>query len=68
MVTNNLYVNDPVPQGKGHGQAYFAVGTGLQAKIDSVSAGTLTINYSDKISTAPILSVGGQIGISKQTT
>ncbi len=66
-VTNNLYVADPNPMGKGNEQAYFGIGTGVQAKIDSVNKTNGNINFSNKISTAPVLSIGGQFGISNRT-
>jgi hypothetical protein len=66
-VTNNLYVANPNPMGKGNQEAYFGIGTGIQAKIDSVNNGNGKISFSNKISTAPILSFGGQFGISNQT-
>ncbi len=64
VVTNNLYVNDPTPLGKGKGRGYIGGGTGIKPKIDSISGATV-INFSNKISAAPILSLGGQYGIGK---
>ena len=66
-VTNNLYLNNPVPMGKGNAEIYLGIGTGVVAKIDSISLGNGTVNFSNKISNAPILSLGSQIGLSKQT-
>lgn len=53
--------------GKGNEQVYLGIGTGVEAKIDSISKNTGEINFSDKISTAPVLSFGGQFGITNQT-
>jgi len=66
-VTNNLYVANPDPMGKGNIQAYFGIGTGVRVKVDSVNGSSGNINFSNKISTAPVLSFGGQFGISNQT-
>lgn len=65
--TNNLYVNNPVPMGKGNAELYLGLGTGVVAKIDSISLGNGAVNFSNRISNAPILSLGSQIGLSKQT-
>lgn len=64
-VTNNLYVNNPVPHGKGNGDVYLGLGTGIEPKIDSISADG-GINSSGGTSMAPVLSFGGQFGVSKQ--
>ncbi len=66
-VTNNLYFANPNPMGKGNKLAYVGIGTGIQAKIDSVNPNNGNINFSNKISTAPVLSLGVQIGVSNQT-
>jgi hypothetical protein len=66
-VTNNLYVNNPNPMGKGKGEGYVGLGTGVQAKIDSVSPSTGAIHFSNKISKAPVLSIGLQYGIAQKT-
>ena len=55
VVTNNLYVNDPTPLGKGNGEFFPSIATGIKPKIDSVS-NNQSVNFSNKISTAPILS------------
>lgn len=65
VVTNNLYVNDPTPLGKNNGFGYIGAGTGIKLKMDSISNNT-TINFSDKISAAPVLSLGGQIGVGER--
>lgn len=66
-VSNNLYIANPNPMGKGNNMAYIGVGTGVQLKIDSVNKDNGNINFSNKIATAPILAIGGQFGISKKT-
>jgi hypothetical protein len=66
-VTNNLYINNPIPMGKGEREGYVGLGTGIAAKIDSISSVDGAVNFSNKISIEPVLSVGGQMGISKQT-
>ncbi len=66
-VSNNLYIANPNPMGKGNKVAYIGVGTGVQLKIDSVNKDNGNINFSNKIATAPILAIGGQFGISKKT-
>lgn len=58
-VTNNLYVNDPVPTKKGEGQVYLGLGTGVRAEIESVDDNG-NINFSDDLTLAPNLSVGAQ--------
>jgi hypothetical protein len=64
-VSNNLYVNNPVPTGKGNIQLYLGGGTGQKPEIDSTSDDG-TIYSSGNISTAPILAIGGQYGINNQ--
>ncbi len=66
-VSNNLYVANPNPLGKGNNMAYLGVGTGVQLKIDSINKDNGNINFSNKIATAPILAIGGQFGISNKT-
>lgn len=66
-VTNNLYVTNPNPMGKGNSESYLGIGTGVKAKIDSINNTTGKISFTNKISNAPILSVGGQWGVSNQT-
>lgn len=66
-VTNNLYVNNPNPLGKGNSEGYLGIGTGVKAKIDSMNITSGKISFSNKISKAPILSVGGQFGLSNKT-
>ena len=58
-VTNNLYVNDPVPTIKGEGQVYLGIGTGVRADIESVDQNG-NINFSDDITLAPNLYLGAQ--------
>lgn len=53
--------------GKGNGEFYVGIGSGVKAKIDSVNNATGKIFFSNDISTAPILSIGGQFGVSNQT-
>ncbi len=62
VVTNNLYLNDPEPLGKGSGSVYIGAGTGIKPTIDSISNNS-KVNFSNKIGAAPILSIGGQFGI-----
>lgn len=64
-VSNNLYVNNPVPTGKGNIQVYAGGGTGQKPEIDSISDNG-DIYSSGKISTVPILAGGGQYGINNQ--
>ncbi len=66
-VTNNLYVTNPNPMGKGNSEGYLGIGTGVKAKIDSINNTTGKISFTNKISNAPILSVGGQWGVLNQT-
>ena len=66
-VTNNLYVANPNPMGKGNSEGYFGIGSGMKPKIDSVDNSSGKIYFSNKISAAPILSVGKQWGVSNQT-
>ena len=61
-VTNNLYVNDPVPVQKGNNYFYLGVGTGVEAKIDSVSANG-DIAFSNELKMVPNLNFGGQFGL-----
>jgi hypothetical protein len=65
-VTNNLYVNDPIPQGKGNYYFFAGLGTGLIPDIDSTSING-DIHYSNKLSLAPNLCLGGQVGLGRQT-
>lgn len=67
VTTNNLYVNNPVPLGKGKGEAYVGLSTGVAAKIDYVSPENGKIHFSNKIKSAPVLSAGLQVGILNQT-
>lgn len=59
---NNLYVNDPVSSQKGDADVYLGIGTGVKAKIDSVSANQ-DIAFSNKVNMAPNLCIGSQIGL-----
>ena len=63
-VTNNLYVNDPVPVQKGNADFYLGIGTGVKAKIDSVSANG-DITFSNEVTRAPNLCFGSQIGLTR---
>jgi hypothetical protein len=65
-VTNNLYINDPVPAGKGKVELYAGLGTGLMPKIDSTSENG-DIHFSNDLSVAPNLCVGGRYGLGEQT-
>ena len=64
-VTNNLYVNDPVPQGKGNCFFYAGLGTGFAPDIDSVSSNG-DVHYSQGLSLAPNLCIGAQCGLGEQ--
>ncbi len=64
-VTNNLYINDPVPLGKGNACGFIGIGTGLAPDIDSTSLNG-DIHYSDNLSLAPNLCFGGQFGLGEQ--
>ena len=66
-VTNNLYVNDPVPAGKGMYRAYIGGGTGLEPEIDSVTDEG-DIFFSEKVQMAPIVAAGGDLGINDRLT
>lgn len=61
-VTNNLYVNDPVSVEKNKANFYIGIGTGTEAKIDSVTIDNNVV-FSDKVGMAPNLCFGGQIGL-----
>lgn len=61
VVTNNLYVNDPVPLQKDKGTGYVGIGTGSTPKIDSVSDAGY-IYFSKKMTTSVNLCAGGQWG------
>ena len=61
-VTNNLYVNDPVPTQNGEASLYLGVGTGVRAEIESVDPDG-TINFSDEVSMAPNFYFGGQLNV-----
>ncbi|MDH5379885.1 MAG: hypothetical protein OEW75_03480 [Cyclobacteriaceae bacterium] len=65
-VSNNFYVNNPVPFGKGTARGYVGLASGIQPKVDSVSVIDGRVYYTEKISVAPILALGAQIGVSKQ--
>lgn len=64
-VTNNLYINDPVSLRKGKGDFYCGAGTGQKPKIDSISDEG-DISFTNKLNIAPIISIGGQYGITDQ--
>ena len=66
-VSNNLYVADPNPLGKGNSTGYLGIGSGVKAKIDSINSSSGKIFFSNDISTAPILALGAQRGISNKT-
>ncbi len=63
---NNLYVNDPVPLGKGYIRGYIGVGTGLMPKVDSITDNG-AVHYQNKLKIAPNLCAGIQYGLAKQT-
>ncbi len=63
-VTDNLYVNNPVPAGKGNYEVFGGIGTGIRAKTDSVSDNG-NIYASGKTVLAPVLSIGAQAGLLK---
>ena len=58
-VTNNLYINDPEPIQKGDGQVNAGLSTGIVPLIDSVNLNG-SIFFSNKYSSAPVLSMGAQ--------
>lgn len=62
VVTNNLYVNDPVPHSKGKVTLYAGLGTGSKAKIDSLSVDG-DIYFSNQMKTALNICGGIQGGI-----
>lgn len=65
IATNNMYLNNPIPLPKGEGDAYIAIGTGLEARLDSsLSGGQYITDYKTQI--APVFSFGGQFGITQQ--
>jgi hypothetical protein len=65
-VTNNLYVNDPVPVSKGKVELYGGLGSGFMPKIDSTSLNG-DIRFSNNLSVAPNLCIGGRFGLGQQT-
>lgn len=65
--TNNLYLNNPIPVGKSNVNGYLGLGTGAEAKIDSVSFLTGEVFSSGKPGIAPALSLAFQYGISDRT-
>ena len=65
-VTNNMYVNDPVPVSKNQVEAYGGFGMGLQPKIDSVSEfGEV---FSSSLQRSYNLLIGGRGGITHRFT
>lgn len=60
-VTNNLYVNNPSPLPKGDAELYAGIGTGLQPKIDSISA--IGEVFSNGLKGSYNLVVGTRIGV-----
>lgn len=64
-VTNNIYINDPVPVSKGNIDIQIGIGTGHKAKTDSV-ADNGDIYFSDKLELAPTIFTSGQYGITDQ--
>lgn len=65
IATNNMYVNNPVSLEKGDADPYIAISTGLEARLDSTQVGDIyETDYKTVI--APVLSIGGQIGLGKQ--
>lgn len=64
-VTNNMYLNDPEPCGRGKVDLYAGIGTGMQVKLDSVyDQGYYTTSYRTTI--APSASLGTQFGVTNQ--
>ena len=61
-VTNNLYVNDPIPVARGEGNLYLGVGTGARAKIDSVDSSG-NVSFANDLTLAPNLFFGGQVSL-----
>jgi hypothetical protein len=64
-VSNNLYINDPVPVGKGEVEVCVALGTGLEADIDSISS-VGDIYFNNEYNYSPIFYVGGQLGLGEK--
>ena len=62
-VTNNLYINDPVPLEKDKGYYYFGLGMGLEPRIDSISVQGAV--YSNHLDRSFNLCFGGMYGISE---
>jgi len=65
-VTNNMYVNDPVPVTKNQSEAYAGFGMGLQPRIDSVS--DIGEVFSSSLQRSYILVAGGRGGITHRFT
>jgi len=65
VVTNNVYLNDPTPIGRGNQEIYLGGGTGIRPRIDSVTNNT-KINYSKRIKTAPIAVAGLKVGLGER--
>lgn len=64
-VSNNVYINNPVPLGPGNMQNYIGGGTGQEPVIEGVEEDGDLI-FSDEITTVPILAAGGEIGLNKR--
>jgi len=65
-VVNNMYVNDPVPAGKGNLKGYIGLGSGITPRIDSI-ADNGTVYRQNRYKLAPNLCLGVQAGLGKQT-
>ncbi len=65
-VTNNMYVNDPVPVTKNQAEAYAGFGMGLQPRIDSVS--NIGEVFSSSLQRSYNLVAGGRGGITHRFT
>lgn len=61
-VTNNLYINDPVPLKKSDYELYGGIGMGLTPRIDSVSE--IGEVFSHSLRTSYNLVMGGKVGVS----
>lgn len=60
-VTNNLYYNDPTAVGKGEGDFYLGISSGLMPDMDDIDdSGNIT--YTGDFTWAPNLAIGGQYG------
>jgi hypothetical protein len=60
VVTNNLYINDPLPVQDIGQEFYWGVGTGTKPKVESVDMDG-KINFSNDLEMAPNFYLGGQV-------